>query len=161
MSDEGMTAPIGRGTPGQRLSDAERQAVIAALAAHRETGRLNSEEYEDRQVSASKARAWADVQPLFADLPQPHPVGMPAGAPGVQPLGTPAAGVEQPAQGLLGNLIPEHFRSTVMALTPFAALLLFFATDTWLWFLMIPIMGVLLYGPNGADGRQRDRNRRG
>ena len=33
-----------------------------------------------------------------------------------------------------------------MAVTPLAALVLFFVTHTWLWFLAIPITGALLYG---------------
>jgi len=44
-----------------------------------------------------------------------------------------------------------------MALTPFAALILFFVTGSWLWFLAIPVMGILLYGPEG----RRKSGRRG
>jgi len=36
-------------------------------------------------------------------------------------------------------------------------------TGHWLWFLMIPVMGILLYGPDGGKntghGRGRGRNR--
>lgn len=32
-----------------------------------------------------------------------------------------------------------------MALTPFVALVLFFWTDSWLWFLLVPVSGVV-YG---------------
>ena len=44
---------------------------------------------------------------------------------------------------------------------PFLALVLFFTTGSWLWFLLVPIMGILLYGADGAKntGRGRDRRR--
>ena len=48
-------------------------------------------------------------------------------------------------------------RDTIMALTPFVALVLFFVMGTWLWFLLIPVMGILLYG---ADGNTRQRRQR-
>ena len=55
----------------------------------------------------------------------------------------------------------ESGRETIMALTPFAALALLFTTGQWLWFLMIPVMGILLYGPEGRRkaGRRRFRGR--
>lgn len=43
-------------------------------------------------------------------------------------------------------------RNTIMGLTPIVALVLFFTTGSWLWFLVIPVVGVLLFGP----GRRRD-----
>jgi hypothetical protein len=55
-------------------------------------------------------------------------------------------------------------RETIMALTPFAALARFFlAGHHWMWFLMVPVMGILRYGPDGGrkpgHGRDRGRNR--
>jgi hypothetical protein len=159
MSDSDGLASIGPAGPGQRIGDPERAAVTVALDAHRASGRLSAEEYEDRQVAVAQARTWADVQVQFTDLPAPYPTGMP-------PLPSPGqqlAASMQPAPveaGLLGAVVPERYRATLMALTPFAALLLFFtAPGGWLWFLAIPIMGVLLYGPDGKDARKRDRRR--
>jgi hypothetical protein len=41
-------------------------------------------------------------------------------------------------------------------LTPLVALILFFVTDfTWLWFLAIPLMGIVLYGPDRTHKRRR------
>jgi hypothetical protein len=51
-------------------------------------------------------------------------------------------------------------QDTIMALTPFAALLLFFSTGTWLWFLMVPVMGILLYGPGGKKNGKRNPRQR-
>ena len=50
-------------------------------------------------------------------------------------------------------------RDTVMALTPFVAVGLFFLFGySWLWFLLIPVMGILLFG---ADDRSRRHRRDG
>ena len=47
-----------------------------------------------------------------------------------------------------------------MALIPFIAVALFFITGfngsfawSWLWFLLIPIAGIVIYGP-GSEGRR-------
>jgi len=152
------------GDGDHRIGDSERDAAKQALIAHREAGRLDPEEYEERQVQVSRARTWAEIRPLFDDLPQPHPTGMPPAAAvrgWAQPGATTPAVALPPgeAAGLLGGVVPERYRSTVMALTPFAALLLFFLTPGpgWLWFLAIPIMGVLLYGAEGDDARRRQQ----
>jgi hypothetical protein len=64
--------------------------------------------------------------------------------------------------GRYGGLLPEPWGAWVMSLTPFAALILFFATGYhWQWFLIIPIAGLIVYGPDGRHGdRGRYRNRR-
>jgi hypothetical protein len=66
-----------------------------------------------------------------------------------------------------GPLLPEPWGTTVMSLSPLVAIILFFVTHQWLWFLLIPIMGILIYGPEGSpDSHQnnnqhnRNRNRR-
>ena len=139
------------GLPGfgtHRIGDTERDAATAALNVHREAGRIDAVEYEDRQVTVSRARTWADIQPLFLDLPEPHPVGMP-----VEPVSTslPVASTRQAPQA-----VRPHPQGTVMALTPFAAVALFFLTGSWIWFLAIPVMGILLYGADGDEQRRFD-----
>ena len=49
---------------------------------------------------------------------------------------------------------------TVMAIVPFASLALFFVTSSafgwsysWLWFTLIPVAGIIIYGPNGRRRR--------
>ena len=65
---------------------------------------------------------------------------------------------EQRPQGLVP--LSDRARETIMALTPLVALILFFVTDlTWFWFLAIPIVGIVLYGPEGR-GRRGHRGRR-
>jgi hypothetical protein len=46
---------------------------VEALGEHFATGRLTREEYDERATRALQARTAADVAPLFADLPAPHP----------------------------------------------------------------------------------------
>jgi tellurite resistance protein TehA-like permease len=69
--------------------------------------------------------------------------------------GVPSAAVE-PSAPVLGSLVGRH-RDTIMALTPFVALALFFLTGTWLWFLVIPVVGILLFGADDRRGRNRRR----
>ena len=50
----------------------------------------------------------------------------------------------------LGNV------DVLMGLAPFVALVCFFVFKSWLWFLLIPAAGVILY--SGDDRRKRRRN---
>jgi hypothetical protein len=131
----------------QRIGSAERDAAVAALRAHVEAGRLAPEEYEDRQVAAARATTWAELTPLFADLPEPRPAAV-AAALAQAPAPVPAAA---------GLPMPERLRETIMSVTPIAALVLFFLTHHWQWFLVIPLMGALLYGRDRGHGRRGRR----
>jgi hypothetical protein len=125
------------------------------LAEHWRAGRLDPGEHELRVTRARAAVTQADLDSLFTDLPAPDPAP-PASTGDVAARGTGGVTV-QDAGGFL-----EGKRDTVMALAPFAALVLFFVTGSWLWFLMVPVLGILLYGPGGKKGsRQRGRDDRG
>lgn len=145
----------------QRIGSTERDAAVAALDAHREAGRLTSEEYEDRSVAAGKATFWADLDPLFADLPEPRP--RPGSAVAAPAAGMPADRPEMPVPAEQDELIPDRWRAPIVALTPLVAVVLFFLTRTWLWFLLIPAVSILVYGGHGGHGGHgggRDRDRR-
>ena len=137
------------GAGAQRVGAAERDAAIAALRAHAEAGRLKPEEYEDRQVAASRATTWGELTPLFADLPEPRPA----------PVAAALAQAPAPVPAAAGLPVPERVRETIMSVTPIAALILFFVTHSWLWFLAIPLMGALLYGRDRGRGRRGHRYR--
>jgi hypothetical protein len=147
-----------------RIGDCERQAAVEALTAHREAGRIDPTEFEERQVAASRARTWVEIVPLFADLPEPRPVGMPAGLAGIPtPVPyTPVSASTEPGRPptVFEGLVPVRYRDTIMALTPFAAVALFFVTKSWMWFLAIPVTAILLYGPDGDKGRKGGCDRR-
>ncbi len=161
-----MTEPAG--PAGIRIGTAERDAAIQALGEHMSAGRLDADEYGDRVAAASAARYRSDLEPLFADLPggagalspasspasPPAPSPAPAGAPSGPPAYVDATG-RTPLGGRVGT--------TVVALSPFLALALFFVIGAlggwsfaWIVFLLVPIAGTVVYG--GA-GRQRDRRR--
>ena len=160
--------------PDQRLSDAEREAAVGHLAAAQAEGRLTAFEYEERAATARAAVTRRDLAPLFSDLPDTAPTQWqppPATA-------TSAAGVAGPSltppSGYTGETLPSYERSgrsralggrigdTIMALTPFLAVGLFFISGfngsfalSWLWFLLIPIAGIVIYGPGSSDRRSR------
>jgi Domain of unknown function (DUF1707) len=67
-----------------RVSDADRDAALAELSEHFETGRLTSDELDERIGRAIRARTGQDLADLMADLPaagrgQPNGTGTGAG----------------------------------------------------------------------------------
>jgi len=57
----------------QRVSDAERDAVVEQLRLNMADGRLDIEEYGERVAATLAARTGADLQAVLADLPQVVP----------------------------------------------------------------------------------------
>ena len=65
-----MNAVQDRYRPPQiRASDADRDAVVAALSEHFQAGRLTTEELEERTGQALTARTVGELDALTADLP--------------------------------------------------------------------------------------------
>jgi Domain of unknown function (DUF1707) len=71
--------------PQMKASDADRDAVVAALSEHFQAGRLTTEELEERTGRALTARTLDQLDELTADLPAPRPAG--TGAPAGRPRG--------------------------------------------------------------------------
>jgi hypothetical protein len=138
MSNEsrGVAGSDDGGGYATRVGTAEREEAVALLTEHWHAGRLDPAEHERRVTRAREAVTRADLDALFGDLPQ--------------------AGPAQESSTAVTRRGTSGARDTVMALTPFAALILFFTTGTWLWFLMIPVMGILLYGPEGKKKSGRN-----
>lgn len=61
------------GQPDIRISNAERDAAVAALGEHLSTGRLELSEYDERTGQAVAARTRSQLEALFTDLPASHP----------------------------------------------------------------------------------------
>jgi hypothetical protein len=59
--------------PDLRVSDADRDAVMAELGSHLQAGRLDIDEYGQRLEAAATARTHGDLDRLLADLPRPEP----------------------------------------------------------------------------------------
>jgi len=84
-----------------RVSDAEREAATGRLAEHFAAGRLDQAEFDDRVGRAMSARTRADLNGLFADLPE-------TGSPAVPEL--PRGGGSTPGGGPRGPGSPIEFR---------------------------------------------------
>ncbi len=84
-----------------RVSDAERETVTDRLAEHFAAGRLGQAEFDDRAGRAMSAKTRADLNGLFADLPE-------AGAPAAPEL--PRGGGGTPGDGPRGPGSPIEFR---------------------------------------------------
>lgn len=115
-------------SPDIRIGDADRTRALDLLGEHFAQGRLTMPEFEDRSARISAATTRGDLDTVFVDLPA-----------GTDTPSTPAI------RGTAGGGVAEHWREIVMGLSPLVALVLFFATDTWLWFLLIPAASILLY----------------
>ncbi|WP_092963893.1 DUF1707 domain-containing protein [Agromyces sp. CF514] len=167
MSDDYATP----GSPDLRLSDAERERAVARLADAHAAGRLSVAEYGERAASARAAVTRGDLAPLFADLPAETPPA--PGSPGPRygsvdpgdPVARPATftdpDLEPSRSGRSGTrALGGAVGATIMALVPFVALILFLLSGflggwgwAWLWWLLVPIAGIVIYGP-GADERR-------
>ncbi|CAM5301446.1 DUF1707 domain-containing protein [Leifsonia shinshuensis] len=154
-----------------RLSNDERERAVAALQSHAAQGRLSDAELQSRVAAARSAVTRGDLQPLFGDLPgvlhldgagqaSAAPSDRAAAAwqasqPGPSPYGYP------PAPGEHGRPV-NRWGLLVVSIMPFVAVILFFLTGmawgyaySWLWFLLIPLAGALVYGVDGGDRRRR------
>jgi len=158
------TAPASSpGPPPLRIGTAERESAAKALDAHLEAGRLGVEEYADRSAAAAVATVASELQALFVDLPEPHPT-LPGTA--VTPV-APAASVPAPtgAQPPAERSPLSSWGPRIVAITPIVALALFLALNgvfaqAWIFFLLIPAVGGLVYGRERGDDRDRDREQR-
>ncbi len=132
----------------QRVGDAERMAAIEALNGHWRAGRLDPTEHERRTTRAYAAVTQNDLDSLFVDLPSGRSTrAVSPAAPSAAPRGR--------------SLFPEdswvgRWRGVIMGIVPLVTIGLFFLTYRWQWFLVVPVLGALLYA--GDDrGRRGDR----
>lgn len=157
-----------------RLSNDERERAVAALQAHAAQGRLTDAEVQTRVQSARSAVTRGDLAPLFADLPgrvDLDGTGAAAGAGAAAGTGAGAAyqapdyAAQQPSDPYEQRSGPTGDRRwglAIVSIAPFVALILFFVTSSvwgyaysWLWFLLVPIAGAIVYGGDGGRGRDR------
>ncbi|UAJ77847.1 DUF1707 domain-containing protein [Leifsonia sp. ZF2019] len=159
-----------------RLSNDERERAVAALQSHAAAGRLDDAELQSRVASARAAVTRGDLAPLFADLPgtlhlddhattSPSPASAQPGA--STPPSPPAASfAPAPPAAPADPYGDDRYRPNnrwgllVVSVMPFIAVILFFVTSgiwgyqySWLWFLLIPLAGALVYGVDGPRRR--------
>ncbi len=125
-----------------RIGDAERVAAASALGDHFAAGRIDQEELDQRLSAAYAARTFADLDPLFEDLPAPRPTRPVVAAPEPAPQGISRS---KPARGptwwgawtvpavplpllLLGFLAVISIVGTLVFFAPFILIPLF-----WMW----------------------------
>jgi hypothetical protein len=60
-----------------RISDAERELVVAQLNAAVAEGRLTLSEFEERVDGVLRSRTFGEVEPYVGDLPQKGPIAVP------------------------------------------------------------------------------------
>ncbi|WP_353815291.1 DUF1707 SHOCT-like domain-containing protein [Agromyces sp. SYSU T00266] len=158
-----MSAYANPERPQERLSDAEREEAVGHLMTAQAEGRMTTAELAERTASARAAVTRGDLAPLFADLPAdaPGPAAPTVSEPPLTwaPVPEPTAPMGRRSRALGGRV-----GDTIMALSPFIALLLFFGfgfwvpggfTWSWLFFFLIPITGIIVYG--GGSAKERDR----
>lgn len=137
--------------PSPRIGTADREAAMAALDAHLEAGRLDPEEYGERSARVTEARTADELEPLFADLPEPRPHVGAGAAPAPVTAPGPPAGRAQP--GALARYGPA-----ISGALPIIALVLFFTVPiphAWVFFLLIPLGGALFAGSRRTDDGDR------
>ena len=122
--------------PEIRVGTAEREQALNVLGEHFAAGRLTLSEFDERSAVVAKATTRGELDTVFSDLPAP--------------------GSDAPAKASNAKPTTEKegrdWRDIATALTPIVALVLFFVFKTWLFFLLIPAVWIIL----GAD-RKRQR----
>lgn len=130
-----------------RVGDAERTAALDALGEHMASGRIDLDEYGTRSAQVTQARTVADLRALFRDLPAPHP-SLPGSAP-LPAVPQSSAPVPPPPAGSTALARPDdrtpaqRIAAVATGLSGIAALVLFFVTGSWLWFLIVPALGIV------------------
>ena len=123
-----------------RMSDADRDAAAAELAEHYAQGRLTTDEHAERLDRVWAARTPADLRPVFADLPGPHPL------PSYAAVGRPGAPDRSGPRG-------RRFRGLPL---PLVVLLVALVAVTVLAHLPIVLVGLLVWwllARRGSCGR--------
>ena len=139
-----MTQP--GAAPSPRIGNAEREAAQRALERHMEAGRLDVDEFSERSGRVAAARTADDLLPLFSDLPEaPAPVTTSKAE---------VAGTDAPG----GESTLTRWGPRVSGALPLLALILFLTvpiSNAWVFFLLIPLGGMLFAGSRRSrdDGR--------
>lgn len=150
------------------IDDEARNRVLDNLRGHWQAGRIDAGEHERRVVLVRRAATREQLVQALDGLPESGHTGA-----GMLLLGDDASrdepAVSAPVEGrVLGNeverrsartngLIPMNraTANSISALVPLLALVAFLTTGSWLWFLAIPIVSIVVFG-KGGKGKQHD-----
>jgi len=153
--------PAGGALPANamRIGDSDRNSAIKALGEHLAAGRITLDEYGDRTAKVTLTRTAGELDALFEDLPAPHPSVTVAPAGGALPAQVHASGALMPparGQAPVGDTrsTAQKLVAAAAAASVFVAIVLFFLTDSWYWFLLIPAISAIagsIWGPDWKD----------
>jgi hypothetical protein len=129
--------------PQMKASDADRDAVVAALSEHFQAGRLTTEELDERTGRALSARTLDELDELTADLPSP-----------VRPAPAPPAGPHGPGYPRLAVIVPLLAALAVVSLVVSAGT----GHHGWGFWWVVPV--ALLVARRLAGGRGGPRGPR-
>ncbi|WP_440709140.1 DUF1707 SHOCT-like domain-containing protein [Herbiconiux sp. YIM B11900] len=151
-----------------RLSNADRDAAVASLSRAHADGRITTDELSERTASARTAVTRGDLAPLFSDLPATvhhDPSAAPAGF-ATPPASAPYGGAAVPRETYTrARPLGGAAGVTLVAITPILALVIFLGLGffvpggfSWSWvvWLAVPIVAIIVYGPGGRTGYNRD-----
>ncbi|HEY5151841.1 MAG TPA: DUF1707 domain-containing protein [Mycobacterium sp.] len=114
---------MGDETERVRIGTAEREQAMDLLSKQFSEGRLTPDEFSERSAAIAAAVTWADLEPIFADLPAKPDIA--------------ASAIER----------TRDWRAYVMAFVPLIALAFtMMVPHGWLAWLTLPVVGMLLYG---------------
>ena len=133
-------------SPDVRIGTAERERAFSLLSEHFAAGRLGSSEFDERSAAVSAAVTRGELVPLFRDLPGGSAM-LHADQP-MSPDSSPAIASSGHVPAVSGG---RDYRAVAMGIMPLAALVLFFVTGSWLWFLAVPAAGAILYAGRKDD----------
>lgn len=146
-----------------RIGDTERETALTALSEHMSAGRLDIDEYGDRTARVAAAKTRGELLALFTDLPEPQPrFGQSAQAQPVPTATTGGSPVPVPMQG--GMSLPQRLAAGAVPLAGIVALVLFFVTGAWQFFLIpagVAVLGGVIWGDEWKHSQRmmRDRQR--
>lgn len=154
----------------QRIGDSERDQATTYLREALAEGRLEQAEFDERVDAALRAKTQADLDPLFRDLPGPHPgqglapvagfTAPPWQGAGPQP-GAPQPGAEvaQPAPaGEVATHSNRAFEIVAAVAWPLTIMACFAVGWQYWWLMFIPIAISAIAGSR-HQGRDRNRDR--
>lgn len=121
----------------------ERQAALDALETHAREGRLDAQELAARQYQVSAATSAAELDRVFADLPEPKPQPRSWSQPPYLPATAATTASVQPAAPRRPDPVGHgsvRFWSIVAGLLWPIALVFFLRTGEWWWFLLPAIV---------------------
>ena len=136
--------------PEIRIGDTEREEALKVLGVHMSAGRLDLDEYGERSALVTTAKTRRDLVALFADLPAPHPAFEQLATPSPAPL------VAKPRTSAE---ISRRFAAALVPLAGIVAVAAFFFLKTWVVFLIVPAVAIVVGALTGDDPRGRRRRR--